>query len=165
MQFNTPVLDLRIAHGTGNAVGTVYSTTFESVTKPSGDGIYPIQGQNQVVIHPYGVGSDNGTGGVRVSGIKKINNSAGSTSYLIYPLAQFAVTLSTATGVASGVIGTASRWADTVTAEHGPANMPVLSSTANIPGCAVVDLQGFEDVKIEPIKATATSMNVLFAFI
>lgn len=164
MYFNTPVNDLRIAHGTGNVTGTAYSTTYEFTTKPT-SGVYPIQGHNQVLIRPYGVGSDNNTGGVRVLGISKVNNTAGSTSYIATPLAQFAVTLSSATGVASGVLGTGNRFADTVTAEHGPSNMPVLSSTANVPGAALVDMMGFEDVMIEPIRTTATSMNVLFKFI
>lgn len=165
MYIDTPSHDWRQALG-ANSTSTAYSTTYELTSSPFGStGVWPVNKANQVLVKPHGVGSDNNTGGLRVSGIRRINNTAGSTAYEVTPLAQFALTLCTATGAASGVIGTSQRWADTLTAEHGPSNLQVSSGTSNIPGHALVDCEGFEWVKFEPIVTTATSMNVIFSFI
>lgn len=114
----------------------------------------------------YAAGNDDGTGNCRVYGLAEVRSASG-TSYTHVLLADYALTFSTAVGVANGVVTASERYADTIVRTFGIENVAdqLLSPANNVAGHVVVDVKGFRYILIDPNtdSAAVTSVNALYS--
>lgn len=167
----TPVNAYRRVLAT-NAAASAYTARSDTTTAPSSSlgesaGGYVLlpSASNTVVLKPYGAGSDDQTGSVRVYGVKAIEKAGSATSYTHVLLGDWSFTLSTAVGVSGGVVGASERYADTITRTTGVENVAdqIVSPTGNVAGHIMVDCKGHSTLLVELIVGTATSVNALYA--
>lgn len=129
-----------------------------TTTKPST--AIPRNGKFLLVV-PYGAGAENDTFDMRINGVWRIDN-AGTTEYVVQPLAQIAVTLSATTGSALRAITASYRFADTLSSTFGSTSNIIVSPGSDVTGYALIDLKGCEWFVLDfDLGGTTTAANAL----
>lgn len=120
----------------------------------------------------FGTGNDDTTFLARILGWRYVTDAPGTPETAIWvpvPLLELTCTLSTATGVAGGTVGSSDRFADTLaivgTTGNDDVSIDIVSPANNTPAHVVVDLKGFQKVEvIFDRNSSASSCNGLWAF-
>lgn len=125
---------------------------------------------NQMLVAPYAVASDNNTGSVRVIGWGVVGNEPTTWIWVPVLLAEVAFTLdSTLVGVAGRDIVATEMFADTLSVSAGNENVSVEKcSPADGVSVAhfVVDLKGFKKIELSfSTGGVSTSCNALYKFL
>jgi len=129
---------------------------------------------NNLLLIPFGAGSATNTFKIRIVGWAKANPAPLSTSVVCWipiPLYQFTCTLSTFTGIATGVVLNTDKLCDTIAITLGneltdcskisPANST--AAVANVPGQVMVDVKGWNKIQILiDTGGVATNGNCLY---
>lgn len=151
---------------TTNSTSSAFVIPSDVATVPSGAGYVDVTlgGQfspNTVLLKLFGAGADDSTGSFRVYGVRKQYETSAWDHTILF---SGTFILSTAVGVAGGLVSASERYADTVARVLGIENIAdqILSPTGNIPGWAMIDLKGFATIYVEPIVGTATNANALW---
>lgn len=125
---------------------------------------------NTVKLVVYGEGADDATGSVRVYGVAPVHAMVASVPAAVgwthVLLGEFAVTLSTARGIAGGVVDADDRYADTIEMTTGVASVTnvITSPTGNEPAHVVLDMRGFRYLLFTTSTGgSATNLNGLYA--
>lgn len=154
-----------------NDTASSFASRIPTVTEPTGTGVLNTSGADLLIV-PFGVGSDNQTGSVRVIGWRAIDtkdqqNTQGRTLWIPVILAEVVATLSAAVGIAGAIIDETNRFADTLTLTTGNDDVSVdfTSPTGDVIAHIVVKGKGFEKVEVTHKVTTATSLNSLVAML
>ncbi len=175
VETTTAVHPFRRVYAT-NVTATAYVSKPDLITLPSvalvdstgyldlGIGRLSATTPDSIMLKFYGVGADNTTGNCRIYGLKEVCTASGVRSYTHVLLADYALTYSASTGVADGGVLNTERYADTITRTFGIENVAdqLLSPANDVAGHDLLDVKGVEYIHIEPIRGTATSVNVLY---
>lgn len=147
-----------------SATDSSFPSKVPTATEPTGAGVLdfsPGSQLEQLVLVPYGTGANNDTFDLRVIGWRLI-----SDLYVPVLLAQFAVTLSQAVGVAGKSVINTERFADTLSITYGNSNVDtsVVSPTGDLIAHAIVDVKGFNKLEFTfDLGGTTTDANCLYA--
>ncbi len=171
------------AKATNESTGT-FASKIPTVTEPTGDGVHDLVGPGLLVpqrmlVIPYGLGSDDNAGQVRIYSWKKINDESQNNPTLWVPfcIAGLTVTFSTAVGIAGSPVLNTERFADTfgitsgfeptITADTTREGSILLQSIgSNLIGFAIVPLYGAQKVEFTFRQTSGTpTMNALFALL
>ncbi|MGL4553972.1 MAG: hypothetical protein ACRC33_22660 [Gemmataceae bacterium] len=148
-----------------NATDSAFPSRPATVTEPASAGVINLAGEggivsNNLLLIPFGAGSDNTTFDMQVIGWRKLG-----TSGLWVPtiLGQFSCTLSAAVGVDGYEVDDTERLADTVTSGIGNTNVDqIVTSPANdTPASILIDVKGCRKVEVVFDMTGATSGNAL----
>lgn len=140
-------------------VPTTTEPTTTAIDVTRGDTTY-----NNILILPYGVGSDNNTMLIRLIGWKKIG-----TLWIPVPILEATCTLSAVVGVSGAEVSNTERFADTITFQswvNSNISAEVVQPTGDIIGHILADIKGFS--KIEFVfhrNSSATSCNALYTLL
>ena len=159
-----------------NATDNSFPSRIPTTTEPSGDGVVSVPNPSQisptnVMILPFGVGSENHTFDLRVIGWRKVTGSSLTSLWVPVVLGQFACTLCTAIGVADTPVSASNRFADTISRTLGIENVsdqivsPADESLADLIGHILLDAKGFSKIELNIDVGTATSGNALVAWL
>jgi len=168
--------DLIRSHAT-LATDSGFPSRIPTITEPSGDGVISCGNRsydtnNVMLFQIIGTGADDSTiTGMRLIGWRKVQGgqSGQATQALWVPciLLEVAATLSSAVGVANAVLGTTTRFADTITVVAGAGNANVdytLNSPANnTVAHGTIDYKGFQYIEATFDLGTATGAGILYA--
>jgi hypothetical protein len=155
-----------------NAADSSFPSRIPTTTEPTGGGVQNIAGTNeiqtcnQLLIIPYGIGSDNNTFSLRLIGWKAIAGTDLTTLWVPITLSEIACTLCTAVGIASTPVLNTERFVDTITITTGNSgvDISVVSPTGNVIGFALADLKGCAKVELSfSTGGSATSCNALIS--
>ncbi|TXH14226.1 MAG: hypothetical protein E6R03_09730 [Hyphomicrobiaceae bacterium] len=145
-----------------------FASKVATATQPSGEGVITISQtgrftRNNVMLIPFGAGSDNNTMSVRAIAWRQI-----STLWVPTIVCEVACTLSTAVGVSGAAVVDTDRFADTLTLTYGNAGVDcqVFSPANNTPAHVVFDAKGATLLEIIfTTGGSATSCNALVAYL
>lgn len=148
-----------------NATDSSFPSRIPTTTEPSADGVIdlaPLAGRvaDNLLLIPYGTGSENDTFDLRVIGWRKVD-----TLWIPVILAEVACTLSAAVGVASAPVINSERFVDTLSLTIGNQNASaeVVSPGDDVLAHLMLDVKGFSKVEITfAIDTGATGMNALY---
>lgn len=151
-----------------NDTSNSFTAKVATVTRPSGDGVVTIEQvgrytRNNVILVPYGIGSDNNTMSMRVINWKEI-----SGLWIPLIVCEVACTLSTSVGVAANAVLNTERFADTIALTYGNAGIDcqVFSPANNTPGHVTVDAKGATILEVIFSRGgSATSCNALVSYL
>lgn len=161
-----------------NFTDTSFADKKSVATRPTGDGVldafspkgppepHGIAVQNWLLLRFFGAGASDQTFSARVWGWRPSLSAAGAlVGYDPMLLAEFALTLSAAAGVAGQNILSTDLEVDTITLTHGAsADVQIVSPALDIRGAwAAVDMRGCLFPEIQFDMTGATSGNVLWA--
>jgi hypothetical protein len=134
---------------TTSSAATGFASKIPTTTEPTNDGVVACPSPRghtpqTLVFIPFGEGTDDGAFDMRIIGWKAVK-----TLWVPVPLAQVAVVLSTAVGVAGTDVVAADRFADTLTLVAGFSTTQVIvtSPTGNIIAHGKLALEGFPKVE------------------
>lgn len=151
---------------TTNSTASAFVVPSDVASDPTGAGYISIvaatvDAPNNMLFKFFGAGSNNQTGSVRIYGVRRQFGLQVWDHTLLFG-GQF--TLSTAVGVAGGLVSATERYADTLTRDLGIENVAdeLLSPTSDIPAWLMVDAKGFQKLYVELIVGTATSANAVY---
>lgn len=169
--IGTEAMDFRKALTT-SATDTSFLSKIPTGTEPTGAGVHDIHGgvgimQNGMIVVPFGIGSDNHTFDMRIIGWRCVGRNAATAIWVPVIIAQLAVTLSAAVGIAGKTILNTERFADTLalTTGNDDVSIDVVSPTGDVIAHAVVDLKGFSKVEFTFDLGSGTDCNCLFALL
>jgi hypothetical protein len=151
------------------ANSTSASTTAPAptLTEPTGDGIIDasaLGGQqngivNQLFMIFYGIGSNNATMTIRITGWRKL----GST-WIPFPLLVLTITLGTRAGITGGDVSASEVFADTIVAATAyTAAYELLSQADNTIAGIKLDIFGCQKIQVQVDVNGSTSANALYA--
>ncbi len=165
-----------------NTTASSFASIAPTLTKPTSDsssGAAILPAENAVIrLSLFGAGSDNNAYDIKVVGWSRVwaDQAAAvapaqpdkTVEWIPSAMAYLTATLSTSTGVASGVVGgTTQRFADTITEKsssgYATAAINIVSPADNIPGYVEVATSGFQMIGVYFDMDTATSGNLLYA--
>lgn len=175
---------------TTNATDNGFPARFMSATMPSGSGNSVAQAtasavfllrnefgmcvQNGVIVMPYGTGSNNQTGSIRLYAwdLAVDPTDPGNTDtseWVAMLLVELAFVVSSSLpGLTGRTIGTGELFADTITLTYGNANVSVdiVSPAADVPAHAVVDIKGAALLEVTTTTGgSLTSVNALLKMV
>ncbi len=176
MLIDTFVADYKRVYGTDNTTATV-AMPAPTIVEPTGDGIISmvtgsgILSQNMLDLMMVSKAADGAAVNMLIVGWRPLRGVAGSTVdlWLPKPLAQYAFTMSTLTGVATSLLGTAYRFPDTVALTFGNANVsdmylsPVGTYGNTAAAWVRVDAAGHPKIGIYFGDASQAGTNCLYA--
>lgn len=162
-----PLRKLFSSNRTTSAFSSVSSTTIEPT-----EGVIANQGSRPFLrLFPYGLGNNNTTGSLEIIGWTQ-QGTYDEAKRIVVPngvwvptlIARVDLTLSAATGGASGHLSASERYADTITpgTVGATTRIEIASNAADYPAHLMVNPLSFDKIQVLPIIGTATSVNVLF---
>jgi hypothetical protein len=121
---------------------------------------------NQVLIVPFGAGTENTTFSMRIIGWRVAGRGMAAL-WIPVVLAEIACTLSATVGVAGKEAVATDRFVDTITLVTGTQNvsMELVSPTGDEIGHVLVDIKGFQKLELSYDMTGATNGNALLAFL
>lgn len=164
---------------------TTFASRIATITEPTGDaasatgacilepglGTGSIVAQNNLLLVPYGAGSDDTTFSLRVIGWRAIGPVSGVTLWVPVNLVELACTLGAAVGIAGAPLTTTDRFADIITLTTGSTAGSVSSENIVSPANdtiahAMIDLKGFRKFEITfSTGSSATNCNALWTLL
>lgn len=156
-----------IAPGSGGAAAQTTPARYSNRGDATGErGSWRGVVSNRLACKFYGGGNDDDTFLARVYGWSLLHEGVESSAiWEPILLCQLALTLSTMTGVAGGLVTATDRWADTIVVTYGNAGVSVeaMSPANNLPAHAVIDFKGCELIEFTfDRNGSATSCNGLW---
>lgn len=148
-----------------NSAASSFASKVPTLTEPTGDGIIDLPVLHDSVdqwVHlvPFGTGADNDTFDFRLIGWKAIDGL-----WIPVPIFAGTATFGTSVGVSGAAVVNTERFADTITASLGSANVDyILASPANNTIAHVkIATQGFGKLELSvDLTGTSTGANALW---
>ena len=164
--YTTNGYPTRVATNTEPLTAATDPATSQVVHEVGTGGMYC---QNGLVVIFFGAGANDSTFSCRVIGWRSIGWEARTTGLWIpVPLAEFAVTLSQAVGVAGMTLVATDRFADTIalTTGNDDVSVDIVSGWTDVIAHVQMDLKGFQKLEFAfTTGGSATSCNALFALL
>lgn len=171
----------RVVTAAANATATSFQSRIPTTTEPTvgdsstsgtvGGGIIRVGGgekfvPNNLLIVPFGTGSDTNTFKMRLLGWKATKGGLATRLWVPIPLVEYTCTVTTAVGIAAKYLVATDRFCDTLSLASGyNANVSteLITPTGDIIASLVVDVKGFDLLEFQfDRNSSATSCNALY---